>query len=177
MEAWSQDLNGLFGMFHDFTITEVLQQRDRITLRVVIPWGEMLLPPDHEYTITVEMADCSGLSCTYWTLSTAAADLLVPAWERRNVEWNTTDPATISALGLEVQRHLHTAPDHYLLQANSDRSIQGAPIAGGEIRFNALAFRLYDAEGRPMMLADLQGWGIAWWQSIEDGELRNWPRP
>lgn len=177
MEAWDRDLEGLFMLFHDFTITSVLQQRDRITLRVVIPWGQMLEPPDNDYTITVELAGCSGLSCTYWTLSTAAEDLLVPAWERRNVEWNTTDPATIGALGLEVQRHLHTPPDHYVLISNSDRSMHDARIAGSDIRFHALAFRLYDAEEKPMALDDLHAWGSAWWQSVQDGQQRKWTRP
>lgn len=177
MNDWDEDLNGLFSLFHDFIIKEVHQHGDRITLRVSIPWGQMFDTPENDYSITVVLADCSEISCTYWTIKTDMENRSKPVPFRKTDEWRTTDMATISTLGLEVQSHLYTPPASYLLRSNSDRSIHGARIAGGDLRFSALAFKLFDADNKPMELSNLEAWGAAWWKSIRNDQPIHWPRP
>lgn len=154
MEAWNPDLNGLFGMFHDFTITEVQQQPDRITLKVVIP-GE-LPPHEQDRTITVVLAGCSDLSCVYSTMKTDRDSFARPICERPSNDWITHDTAIISALGLEVQSHVHIPPDHYELRANSSATMHGGAVTLGLLRFRALAFKLYDEANTEIELKALQ---------------------
>jgi hypothetical protein len=174
---WNNDLRSLFHYFHDFTITEVHQREDTVILKVVIPWGQMLNPPELDYTITIALKDCSDLSCTYWILKGDEDEISKPLGLRKNIEWRTTDPETISSLGLEVQSHLYSPPDHYLLRSNSDRSINDARIAGGDLSFRTRAFKLFDADNKPMELCELEAWGDAWSKGIQVGHLLSWHRP
>jgi hypothetical protein len=175
--TWDEDLSALLVMFHDFEVIEVHQQGHELTLRVIIPWGQMLEPPLYDYTITVVLAGCSALSCTYSTLKTDPENLAKAIMRRGSDDWTTSDVSHISALGLKVQSHHHTAPDHYTLYCNTEKSMHGGHVAGGVLEFQALAFKLYDASGKEMERSALQKWGEAWWKSIDDGRESTWTLP
>ncbi len=154
MANWNEDLNSLFVMFHDFTITDVSQRDHEITLRVSIP-----IDQGGDIGITVILAGCSDLSCDYSTLKTDSESLAIPLWKRTSNDWTTKDPAVISALQLEVQSHIHLPPDHYELRSNSSVDMHGGRVSLGLLKFRALAFKLYDEANTEI---DLSAWQARW---------------
>jgi hypothetical protein len=150
-----QELNDLFSLFHDFEITLLTYQKNTLNLTITIPWGEVW--NDWNYQIRLELAGCDFFQCDYSEF--IDGDNL--SSDRKTIDKTTNDPSTISDLGLEIQSHTYAPPNKYAFKCNSSRN-----CAGGLLTFSADDYKLFNAEGVPIDLTQMNKWSTDWWEKI-----------
>ena len=150
-------------MIHDFEIMSVSKDVEALTLKFVIPWGQVWDPAVLEYQIKVKLLGCRNLLCEYFLFKNDEANKLKPVALRETERIITSDPQTMEKLGLEVQSYTYTQPDTYVLHCNSSRE-----IAGGELTLTAWDYLIFDCDDEPLTLDQLKQWSAEWWSKFQE---------
>ncbi|QHL85920.1 hypothetical protein GU926_00060 [Nibribacter ruber] len=158
-----QEIEELFSMFHDFEIISVKKIGDVLTLELVIPWGEVWIPPIMDYQIKLDLIGCRELKCDYFVFKNDEVTKLKPTALRETIRKTTSDTRTISNLGLEIQNFTLFEPDSFILNCNNSKG-----IAGGELAFTAKDYMLFKSLGEPLPLHKLKQWATQWWDGIQE---------
>lgn len=159
-----EEINDLFSMFHDFEIKELTYCQNLLTLIINLPWGQILWD-DYNFNIKIEISGCNYLSCIYGDLLKTPENLLNFPTHRKFINKETTEPETISALGLEIQSHICSEPNNYEFRCNASSQ----DCAGGELSFTADTVTIFDMAGNEISLTQMDNWCEEVWKKLSKG--------
>jgi hypothetical protein len=161
MSNRQQELDDLLSMFHDFDIASAKLNADTLVLAVKIPWDSIWIKDDYNYTIRLELMNCTYFSCDYYK-STEQTKISDKTYQRASEKITTTNPLDIDGLELSIQRKISAQPGTYELHCNGNEEIDFAKIT-----ISAADYCIFDQDGKEITLDTMKQWATEWWKEIQ----------
>jgi hypothetical protein len=149
------EISELFELFHDATILEIFYNKPILVFRIKIPWYW----DDHNFEILLEISGCNDLFCSYGVL-------IIDPFNPKSLvyckseERSTTEPDEITKLQLEIQSFELHDPNTFEFFCNSSAHL----IAGGNLKFSADDYRLFDNKGKEITIEHMNNWFDDFWK-------------
>ena len=156
-----KNIDNLFDMFHDFQILELDYVKNKLSLKIKIPWGHLW--NDYDFQIKLEISGCKFVTCVYGEIIQTSGNSAMTTINSKSADKTTTDPFIISNLLLEVQRHNSLGENVYEFICNSSNK----NCSGGELTFTATDVCIFDMQNQEISLTQMENWFSEFWKDNE----------